>query len=248
MSGTESVVEGKPVVLVTGAGTGLGSGLVRAFAGDGFDVVVHYRSSEDGARKAAREAETLGARACRMRADLRIEAEAVRMAEEVRERFGRLDVLVNNAGVYHEIHGLELSAEQWSEGLHSTVTQTFLTTRALLPLLRSSALRRVINIGDSSCDRPGARDLAWSYHIGKTGVWILTRSLAASEAQYGIAVNMVSPGFLENSVGGLDSHEVPMGRLGTFEDVYAAVRFLALEAPAYLTGSNLMVGGGWNLR
>jgi 3-oxoacyl-[acyl-carrier protein] reductase len=241
---------GKPVVLVTGAGaeTGLGRGLVRAFAGDGFDVVVHYRRSLEGARRAVEEAVALGARAWCVGADLGVEADAVRVAGEIRDRCGRLDVLVNNAGVYHEVPGWELSEAQWLEGLQSTVTQTFFTTRALLPLLRASSLRRVINVGDSSCDRPGARDLAWSYHIGKTGVWILTRSLAASEAPHGVAVNMVSPGFLENSVGGLDSSEVPAGRLGNFADVYAAVRFLALEAPPYLTGSNLMVGGGWNLR
>jgi 3-oxoacyl-[acyl-carrier protein] reductase len=179
---------------------------------------------------------------------LTCESQALELAAGVREKFGTLDVLVNNAGVYREVAGMDLSEQQWMEGLHSTVTQTFFTTRALLPLLRQGRLRRVIHIGDSSCDRPGARDLAWSYHIGKTGVWMLTRSFAASEAPHGVAVNMVSPGYLENSVGGLDPGEVPAGRLGTFADVHAAVRFLALEAPAYLSGSNLMVGGGWNLR
>lgn len=246
MSGSSA--SGRKVALVTGAGTGLGSALVRMFAGEGLDVVVHYYRSEEGAKALARDAEELGARVWCVGADLTRESEVLEMARGVGEKFGGLDVLVNNAGVYREVPGLELTGEQWMEGLHSTVTQTFLTTRALLPLLRVGGLRRVVNIGDSSCDRPGARDLAWSYHIGKTGVWILTRSMAVSEAPWGVAVNMVSPGFLENSVGGLEPGEVPAGRFGAFSDVYAAVRFLALEAPAYITGSNLMVGGGWNLR
>jgi NAD(P)-dependent dehydrogenase (short-subunit alcohol dehydrogenase family) len=242
------VVGTKPVAVVTGGGTGLGAGLVRLLARDGFDVVVHYHRNEAGARESVRAVEAMGMQACLAAGDLSIEGAAKALAGTVEEVFGRADLLVNNAGVYREIHGLDLTEGQWLEGLQSTVTQTFFTTRALLPLLRSSMLRRVVNVGDSSCDRPGARDLAWSYHIGKTGVWMLTRSFAASEAPHGVAVNMVSPGFLENSVGGLDPAEVPAGRLGTFADVHAAVRFLALEAPCYLTGSHLMVGGGWNLR
>lgn len=239
---------GRPVALVTGGGTGLGRALVQHLAQDGFDVAVHYHRSAEGARESVRDAACAGARAEGFGADLTRESQALELAGAVRDRFGTLDVLVNNAGVYREVPGMALSEQEWMEGLHSTVTQTFFTTRALLPLLREGGLRRVIQIGDSSCDRPGARDLAWSYHIGKTGVWMLTRSFAAAEAPYGVAVNMVSPGFLENSVGGLDPQEVPAGRLGTFADVYSAVRFLALEAPAYLTGSNFSVGGGWNLR
>jgi 3-oxoacyl-[acyl-carrier protein] reductase len=226
----------------------LGRALVRFLARDGFDVVVHYHRSARAAAESAADAETLGAQTLCVGADLSREEEALTMAEQVRERFGVLDVLLNNAGVYQETRGLELTAAQWMEGLNTTVTQTFFTTRSLLSLLRAGTLRRVINLGDSSCDRPGARDLAWSYHIGKTGVWMLTRSFSVSEAPHGIAVNMVSPGFLDNSLGALSPQEVPAGRLGTFEDVYAAVRFLALEAPVYITGSNLMVGGGWNLR
>ncbi|MEY5025470.1 MAG: hypothetical protein RLZZ244_998 [Verrucomicrobiota bacterium] len=238
----------RPVALVTGAGTGLGSALAIGLAAQGFDVAIHFRRSAEGAQDAAHRARSLGAEAEVFKADLSQEPEALRLADAVANRFQRLDLLVNNAGVYCEKHGLDLSATEWMEGLHSTVTQTFFTTRAMLPLLRSKPAGRIINLGDSSADRPGARDLAWSYHIGKTGVWMLTRSLAASEAPYGIPVNMVSPGFLENSVGILPADAVPAGRLGTFADLESAVRYLAQEAPAYLTGSNLMVGGGWNLR
>ena len=238
----------RPVALVTGGGTGLGKALALALARDGFDIALHYRSSEAEALQTLEDVFARGSAAELFQADLARQAEALELAEAVRARFGRLDLLVNNVGVYHERHGLELSEEEWFEGLDSTVTQTYFTTRALLPLLRQEGLRRIVNIGDSSCDRTGARELAWSYHIGKTGVWMLTRSFAAAEAEHGIAVNMVSPGFLENSLGELDPAEIPAGRPGTFYDIYQAVRFLALEAPAYLSGSNLVVSGGWNLR
>lgn len=238
----------KPVALVTGAGTGLGRALALALARDGFSLALHYRSSTEGALLARSTIVDAGGEAAVFQADLSSEKEAESLAKSISKLFGRLDVLVNNAGVYQECHGLELSEAAWFEGLNSTVTQTFFTTRSLLPLLRKSPLKRIINIGDSSCDRPSARDLAWSYHIGKTGVWMLTRSFAASEATHGVAVNMISPGFLENSLGELPLEGIPAGRAGSFQDVYAAVRFLALDAPPYLSGSNLMVSGGWNLR
>jgi 3-oxoacyl-[acyl-carrier protein] reductase len=237
-----------PVALVTGAGNGLGRALALALAHEGFKLALHFYSNKEGALATQAAITQAGGEAEIFQADLASDTRARALADAVAKSFNRLDVLVNNAGLYQECHGLELSEAAWFEGLNSTVTQTFFTTRALLPLLRKGTLRRIINIGDSSCDRPGARDLAWSYHIGKTGVWMLTRSFAASEAPHGIAVNMVSPGFLANSVGPLPPEGIPAGRSGTFQDVHGAVRFLALEAPAYLSGSNLVVSGGWNLR
>lgn len=238
----------RPVALVTGASSGLGAALAVALARDGFDIAVHYRANQAGALQSMETIFTHGSKGEVFQADLRRESEALELAESVKNRFGQVDLLINNVGVYCERHGLELSEAEWFEGLDSTVTQTFFTTRAMLPLLRAGGLKRVVNIGDSSCDRPGARDLAWSYHIGKTGVWMLTRSFAAAEASNGVAVNMISPGFLMNSVGLPDPAHIPAKRLGSFDDIYQAVRFLALDSPSYLTGSNLVVSGGWNLR
>ena len=234
--------------LVTGASSGLGASLAIALAHWGFVVIVHYRNNEKDAQQPYATIRAQGHTAYCFQADLSREAPALALAEFVQNTVGRLDVLVNNAGVYRQKHGLELTENEWFEGLDSTVNQTFFTTRALLPLLRQSENGRVINIGDSSCDRASGRDLAWSYHIGKTGVWMLTRSFAMSEACHGIAVNMLSPGVLVNSIDLADNSDMPAGRFGTFADMQTALRFLALDAPNYLTGSNLMVSGGWNLR
>ncbi|MDD5035315.1 MAG: SDR family oxidoreductase [Methylococcaceae bacterium] len=237
-----------PIALVTGSSGGLGAALAQSLAAEGFNLALHYRSNQAGALQTAAAIRAMGGIAECFQADLSREAEALALVDAIRADFGGLDLLVNNVGTYHERHGLDLSEAEWFEGLNSTVTPTFFTTRAALPLMRQGGLKRVVNIGDSSCDRPGARDLAWSYHIGKTGVWMLTRSFAASEAANGIAVNLISPGFLENSVGQPDPKQIPAGRLGSFQDIHQAVRFLALEAPAYLSGSHLVLSGGWNLR
>lgn len=238
----------KPVALVTGAGRGLGAALARLLASDGCAVALHCHRSLTGARQLAAELAAAGLEGEVFRADLSDELQAWMMIHAIADRFGRLDVLVNNSGVYAAQDLDTLGTHAWKEGLDSTATAAFHTTRAALPLLRLSGRGRVVNIGDSSCDRPTARDLAVSYHIGKTGVLMLTRSFATAEARHGLTVNMVSPGYLDNSVELPHPGIIPAGRHGTFEDIHQAVRFLISPEAAYLTGSNLVVSGGWNLR
>jgi NAD(P)-dependent dehydrogenase (short-subunit alcohol dehydrogenase family) len=241
----------RPVALVTGAGGGLGRALAIGLAADGFDVAVHCHRSESGAADTVAQIVAAGGKAQCLLADLRAEAGATALAIAVQAAFGKLDVLVNNAGIYEPKDLEALSEEQWFTGLNTTASAVFFTTRAVLPLLRAAPNGgRVINIGDGSCDRPSARDEAMAYHIGKTGVWMLTRSFAKRLAVDGVAVNLVSPGLLESSVGlsGDPSADgVPAGRYGSFDDVYSAVKFLATTENTYLTGANLTVGGAWNL-
>lgn len=235
------------VALITGAGRGLGRALALDLASIGMRIAVHYHQSHAGAEHTRELIRSRDGEAELFQANLAHAEDARRMVNEVAAWFGHIDLLINNAGHYQEKPGLDLTETEWNEGLNSTVTQVYFTTRACLPWLRMSRLKRIINIGDSACDHPGARDMAWSYHIGKTGVWMLTRSLAALEAPNGLAVNMVSPGYLENSVGLPPASSLPSGQIGCFEDITHAVRFLALAAPSQLTGSNLVVSGGWNL-
>jgi NAD(P)-dependent dehydrogenase (short-subunit alcohol dehydrogenase family) len=236
------------VALVTGAGRGLGAGLARHLAADGYSLALHAHRSVDPAMALAVELMAGGTDAIIVRGNLSDELNAWMMMQEIADHFGQLDVVINNAGEYipEDLH--EIGRCTWSQGLDSTATATFFTTRAALPLLRLSGEGRVVNIGDSSCDHPGARDLALSYHIGKTGVLIVTKSFAVAEAEYGITVNMVSPGYLDNSVDLPHPSMIPSQRYGNDADIYQAVRFLLHPGTSYLTGSNLVVSGGWNLR
>lgn len=240
-----------PVAVVTGAGSGLGQALAIDLAAQGFAVLVHFHSSADGAAHTLERIRRAGGKAESVQADLTSEQGATALGIAARSHFGRVAVLVNNAGVYVADGLLGLSEADWFAGLNSTASAVFFTTRALLPeLKKASRGGRVINIGDGSCDRPGARDLAIGYHIGKTGVWMLTRSFAKMLASDGVAVNMVSPGLLQSSVGLAGdalADGVPAGRYGTFDDISSAVRFLATTENTYLSGANLTVGGGWNL-
>ncbi len=235
-----------PVALVTGGGSGLGAGLCRHLARSGWNVAIHYHSSRASAELVLRDIESAGQEGMLLPADLGREAEVTQLLAEFSSRFGHLELLINNAGVYHEKGFADLTEADWFTEFNSTATAVYFTTRACLPLLRASR-GRVINIGDSACDRPGARTMAPAYHIGKTGVYILTRSFAKAEASHGVAVNLLSPGLLETSVGLGEPDEVPAGRFGTFEDIFAAVDFLTNVDTPYLTGSHLIAGGGWNL-
>jgi len=181
-----------PVALVTGGGSGLGAALSRHLARSGWDVGIHYHTSQNSAEEVLRDVGNIGRQGILLQADLASDMAVGRIRDQFSKRFNHLELLVNNAGVYHEKAFADLTEAEWFTELNSTATAVYFTTRSFLPLLRASR-GRVINIGDSACDRPGARVMAPAYHIGKTGVYILTRSFAKAEALHGVAVNLQSP-------------------------------------------------------
>lgn len=231
--------------LVTGAGRpgSLGAALCRRLADDGWAVAVHYRSSRDDAETLARSLP----RAIAVGGDLADEDGARRVVDACSAEFGRLDALIHSTGTYHAEPLATLTAAHWREGLDSTATAAFFTSRAAWPHLKSAGHGRIIHLGDAGCDTLRPRDLALSYHIGKAGVLILAKSLARLTAPDGITVNVVSPGYLENSIDLDTAPPIPAGRPGTFDDVWNAIRFLLDPASGYITGSHLKASGGWSL-
>ncbi|VVM05436.1 3-oxoacyl-[acyl-carrier protein] reductase [Methylacidimicrobium cyclopophantes] len=238
----------KKVALVTGAGRGLGAALARKLSEDGWSVGVHYHSSKEGGEEIAKRIRTDGGDAEAFGADLGSQTEAQSLVSRVEERFGGLRLLINNSGVYRPVGLLETSEEDWMLGWRSTATAMLFTTLAALPLLRASGVGRIVNIGDSACDRLGAREMALGYHIGKVGVYLLSRSFAREEARHGLTVNVVSPGYLEESINLPPPSKIPAGRFATYDDIWRAIRFLIDEQNGYVTGAHIVVSGGWNLR
>jgi NAD(P)-dependent dehydrogenase (short-subunit alcohol dehydrogenase family) len=232
--------------LVTGAGRGLGRHLAIALATDGFDLVVHYRSSVDEAEETARLVAGAGGAAELVRADLTDPESVAGMADSLESGLG-IDVLVNNVGGFIIRHTDELTTADWDRVLSGTASATFYTTRALLPLLRGRPHARVVNVADSGADNIRASPKSLPYYVGKTGVLIMTKTFAVTEAPRGVTVNAVMPGVLENSITFPDLEKIPAGRLGTFDDIAGAVRYLVSAEADYVTGSYVQVGGGWNL-
>ena len=236
----------RPVALITGASRGLGAFLATELSRDGYAVVIHYRS---GRSRAARLAQTIrheGGTAGALGADLARPAQVETLFRKIRRRFGRLDVLINNAGTYRPVPLLRARAEDWQNGLDSTATATFLTTRAALPLFPKSG-GRIINLGDSACEKLTARKMSPGYHVGKVGVLLLTRSFAAQLSPRRITVNCVSPGYLENSIDLPPPRSLPGGRAVTFGEIYSAIRYLLTPEADSVTGANLVLSRGWNL-
>ncbi len=232
--------------LVTGAARGIGRGIALALAAAGHDVAVHYRSSRAEAEAVCVEAAALGVEAVALQADLSDRSAARRLVTDAQARLGRLDVLVNNVGNYVFTPFDELTDAQWDDMLESNLSATFATCQAALPLMRAQGYGRIVNLGYAGAQQLVARPNLVAYAIAKTGVIILTRSIARAEAAHGITANVVAPGVIENSLT-QPTREVPAGRVGLVEEVSRSVVFLAAEQSAYVTGQVVEVAGGWNL-
>ncbi len=237
------------VVLVTGSARRLGRAIAGEVAAKGAEVVIHYRSSEVLAAEAAREITEAGGRAYCLPAELSEPEQASQLVEAILSRSGRIDVLVNNVGNYLVKHINETSPEEWDYMIRTTATTTFHMSRAVLPVMIEQGYGRVVNLADAGADLLQAWPETTPYMIGKTGVLLLTKTLAETHAGYGITVNAVSPGTLEDSI--VKPAEgvgvMPSGRYGNYEDVTNAVLFLLKDESSHINGANVKVSGGWQV-
>lgn len=234
-------------VLITGSAKGLGAGLAVHLGGGGHRVTVTYRGSRDAAEETARRLETAGGDAVLIQGDVSTPEGAQNLVDEASAAMGGIDVLINNVGGFLIRHVDDLTPADWDRQLAATVSATYYMCHAARPHVRASENGRIINLSDSSADKIMARPTTLPYSIGKTGILILTRTLAKTEAPYGVSVNAILPGVLENSDPLPDIDLMPAGRHGTFEDVAGAIDYLIAPDSSYITGTFVHVGGGWNL-
>jgi 3-oxoacyl-[acyl-carrier protein] reductase len=234
------------IALVTGAGKGLGREIARALAAAGAaGVAVHYHRDRAAAEETARAVRAEGAEALVLRADLTREREAESLPGRVERRLGRVDILVNNVGPILMKPWAELTASDWDGMFRSVLESAFLGMKAALPGMRERGWGRIVNIGYSRAEQLVAFPTITAYAAAKTGLLILTRTAAASEAGTGVTINMVSPGLLDG--GRLPAGKIPRGALGTYAAAANAVCYLASEAAGAITGTNLIVAGAWKM-
>lgn len=234
------------IALVTGSSRGIGKEIAVSLSADAAAVAVHYLRNGEDAEKTADAVRKSGSASAVFQGDLTKESEAVGLIRAVEDRFGRIDILVNNVGPILIKRWDGIKSDEWTSVIAGNLHSAFYCLRAVLPGMRKRKWGRVINIGYSRAEQLTAFFQITPYAIAKTGLLILTRTAAADVGKFNITVNMVSPGLMEG--GKLPENiKVPMGRLGRPRDIAAAVRFLVSDEAGYITGENIIVSGGWKL-
>ncbi|MEA2297405.1 MAG: 3-oxoacyl-[acyl-carrier protein] reductase [Solirubrobacteraceae bacterium] len=230
--------------LVTGGSRGIGAAAALALAGDGWPVVVNYRSDEAGAASTVAAIEAAGGRAVALHGDVTEQPSEV--LEGAERELGPVLALINNAGVRADNLALSISDEDWDHVLRTNLTAAFRLTRGALRTMIRARFGRVISI--ASIVGPRANAGQANYAASKAGLIAMSNTVAVEVARRGVTVNTVAPGFIDTEMTAELPKEVleavPARRPGTPEEVAACVRFLASEGASYVTASTVYVDGG----
>jgi NAD(P)-dependent dehydrogenase (short-subunit alcohol dehydrogenase family) len=248
------------VAIVTGAGRGIGRATALELAHLGADIVIAELDA-GGADKTAALVKDLGRRAVVVLTDVTRRADLATMVERTRTAFGRIDVLVNNAGIYRAATTLDVTEEHWDAIMTINAKAVFFATQAVLPVMIAQKSGSIVSLA-SMAGKIGSRTNL-PYNVSKAAVISMTKSLALAHAGDGIRVNCVCPGFVETDMWHQVAREqsallnqtpeeftrkrqesVPLGRMERPEDVAAVIGFLASPRAGYMTGQALSVDGG----
>jgi 3-oxoacyl-[acyl-carrier protein] reductase len=246
--------------IVTGAGRGIGRATALELAQMGADIVVAELDTAN-AEKTASAVQALGRKALVIPTDVTKRADLAMMVERTQKQFGRLDVLINNAGIYRAAATLDITEEHWDAIMDINAKAVFFATQAVLPAMIAQKRGAIVNLASMAGKIGSKTNLP--YNVSKAAVVSMTKSLALAHAADGIRVNCVCPGFVETDMWAKVSKEqgallgmsadeftrmraatVPLGRMETAEDVASVIGFLASPRAAYMTGQALSVDGG----
>jgi 3-oxoacyl-[acyl-carrier protein] reductase len=238
------------IALITGGSRGIGRAIALRLAQAGAKIAFSYRGNHDAAQAVLGDLKGGGAHAMAVAGDVAVSADVDRVVTATLEAFGRIDVLVNNAGITRDNLLMRISEEDWDAVLDTNLKGTFLVTKAVMRGMIRQRSGRIVNI-TSVAGQMGNAGQA-NYSASKAGMIGFTRATAREVASRGITVNAVAPGFIETDIWAGVTEQArqsilnmaPLGKIGEPEDVAEAVAFLASDAARYVTGQVLNVDGG----
>ena len=247
------MTDSEKVAWVTGSSTGIGRAVATELARQDYRVVVHYNASEDEARGVVESIESSGGEASLVSGDVSDAAEVKRMVGEIEDRYGRVDVLVNNAGSLIERRSLaEMTEDLWDRVMDVNLKSVYLCSQAVLPMMKERGSGRIVNV-TSVAARNGGGPGSVAYATAKAGVSNLTHAMAKELVSDNILVNGVAPGiittpfherFTPPDVREQMTSGIPIGREGTPEETARVVAFLVSPSADYLVGEIIEANGG----
>ncbi len=244
-------LQGK-TALVTGASRGLGKDVALFLGRLGANVAVNYLQDETAAEQVVAKIERTATQAAAIHADVREWQQVEKLVSRVTARFGSLDILINNVGEFITSPLWKMDIKDWHNMLASNLHSAFYCSKAVIPVMQKRKFGRIVNIALANANRIHAHKTTAAYAIAKTGILILTKSLAVEVAAFGITVNAVSPGLMDNgslTPERIDSMapKIPLGKPGTGKDIVGAIGYLVSDEAAYVTGTEIIASGGWGL-
>ena len=236
--------------LVTGASRGIGRCIALAVAQAGGAVAVHYQNKKEAAARVVAEIEAVGGDAFACAANVQLPSEVKRLVDACVARWGGLDIMVCNAGIWKGSLVEEMTEEQWDEMLDVNLKGMYLVTHYAVPHLKSSTVGAIVNIASTAGQRGEAGHA--HYAASKGGMIAWTKSLAPELAPFGVRVNCVAPGWVHTDMaaaalkadGESINADIPLGRAGEPEEIAAVVCFMASDLASYMTGEIVNVNGG----
>lgn len=234
------------LALVTGGSRGIGAAVAKELANAGYDVVITYAGNEEAANKTVEELKALGVEAGAYKFDVSNNEETVKVVNEIIEKYGRVDVLVNNAGITRDGLFMRMNKDNWDAVINTNLSGAYNVTQPIVKVMMKQRSGVIVNMA-SIVGVYGNAGQA-NYAAAKAGIIGFTKSLAKELASRNIRVNAIAPGFIATDMTkGLDAEKVvehiPLKRLGQPEDIAKTVKFLCDEG-AYITGQVIQVDGG----
>lgn len=238
------------VALITGATRGIGKQIAITLAKNGYDIAINYRTENDDLKNTKEEIEKNNVKCLAVKGDVAIFEDCEKFVEEVIKEFGKIDVLVNNAGITRDTLIMRMKKEDFESVIDTNLVGTFNVTKNVISHMLKARFGKIINI--SSVVGVSGNAGQTNYAASKAGIIGFTKSLAKEVASRNILVNAVAPGFIETGMTDVLKDEIkqdiekniPLKRIGTPQDVANVVKFLASEDSSYITGQVINVDGG----